>query len=179
MTRLHHLARVAHYEEGAYRLAFTALAADLDRQVDDHLEGFQRHPRFKITQVEACELAEMLFQAEHADRVDDASLKAAVDGDHLGLWSDHLRRHALQQCLGKTLVHRQARHIERHAAQSVVCDTNQMSIVIGGHEYWRRAGKAADPLPIEPLLNQQEHRLRRRGLEQPCRCLKKLFELPG
>ena len=65
----------------------------------------------------------MLLKTQEADRVDRAGFKAAVDGHHLGVGSDDLRSHALQQRLRQTLVHRQARHVERDLLEPMIGST--------------------------------------------------------
>ena len=121
----------------------------------------------------------MLLEPEHAHRVDRARLEAAIDGHDLRLRRNHLGGHAFEECLREAFMHRQASHIERHAAETVIRHAHQVGFFVGRHQHGGCAGKAPHPLPVEPLFDQQQHRLRRSGLVQPTGHVEKLFELLG
>ena len=76
-----HLAMVADDEQRADRLALAAFAADVDRQIDDRLERVERNAGLELPQVADRQLAQVLAQADDAERIDHRRLEAAVHGD--------------------------------------------------------------------------------------------------
>ncbi len=95
VRHLQHLAVVADDEHGAHRLPLAAVAADLDRQVNDEPQRLERDGRLQASEIAGRQLGQVLGEVDEADRIDHRPLVDGIDGD------DAVPR--LQQVVGNRL----------------------------------------------------------------------------
>ena len=73
---------------------------------------------------------------------------------------------------------RQPGDVEEDAAQPPIFAAGKVVLFVGrDEERLARADERADVIPVEPLVDQKEHGVGRRGAEQAHRRLEEMFEL--
>lgn len=79
--------------------------------------------------------------------------------------------------LGEPLVHRETGDVEQHRLEPVVRHAGEVRLLVGGDEHRGGADQRANPLPVDSLVHEQQHRIALRRLEEPAPGLEEVLQL--
>lgn len=176
---IEHLAGVADDEHRADGLAFAPLAANLDGQVDHHLERLQGNPRLQLAEIAAGKPVEVLAEVDHADRIDRIRLETAVYRHHPGAGRKNVVGHRFQQRLGEPVIDRAVGHVDGHRRKARLGGTGKFHRPVGDHDDLSPISLLPQPRPIGGPVEQNQHTVRFDRLRQPNRHVEQNLEAIG
>ena len=152
---------IADDEQRAHRLAFAAFAADVDGQIDHRLERVERDARLELAQIADRQLAQVLAQANDAQRVDHRRLEAAVHGDDRSPRPATAPRPPLPSsaCVSRSYTGASGGMLSRIVSKSSSATPSSVSSVSPANSTGVLAGRLPQPRPIGRPLHQKQHRV--------------------
>ncbi len=153
-------------------MAFTALAADLQRQIDDGPQRLQRHVRVEAPQVLAGQSFEVLAEVDEADAVGGlvrplADLDAVVDHDDVGALMELVAANGFEQGEAHSLLGRRRAGVDVENGEiRMGAEAAGQAGVLGRDEDTAVAEVGAHDVPVEIGFREQQHGVGRQTLHE-------------